>query len=255
MSDQTPEDCKICALFCDSRNFCATLSPPELVSLNAKSQTATFKRGQTIHDDLIARWPIFVIESGVMSLQHLLNDGRKTIAAFYTRGDVVDMRNSSNRKVGHLVALSKLKVCKLSPRIFENIVHSNPRARTVIWDSLRDQAFRSIDHSSDLAKKQALEKLASFIFECRHRNPGKYKKDHVEIPVRRLDLAEYLGMQPETVSRCYKILEDQKIIKVSDLSLIHILDTPALRQIANGTRADQTITAGDRVNLKMRSAG
>ena len=116
----------------------------------------------------------------------------------------------------------------------------NPRARTVAWKGLSGQAYRALSHASDLAKKQALEKLASFVFECRRRQKGLDRK-HVEIPIRRRDLAEYLGMQPETVSRCFRDLEERAIIKVSDLSVIRILDLPALRRIANGDRVLQAL--------------
>ena len=236
MPDETPEQCSLCSLYYDSANFCAKLTGNELLDLNAHSQTTIIKRGETVWDEIIERWPIFAIESGVMSLQHILRDGRKTIAAFFMRGDIIDLRNSSNRKAGHLIALSDVQVCRLSPKVFDRIIDSNPNARKLVWSNLRDQTFRAIDHSSDLAKKQAQEKLASFIFECSHRNPKEKLKDYVDIPIRRRDLAEYLGMQPETVSRCFKQIEKKGIIKVTDLSVIKILDVPALRQLANGGR-------------------
>ena len=103
----------------------------------------------------------------------------------------------------------------------------------MIWENLRDQAFRAIDHSADIAKKQAVEKLASFIFECRNRQD---KTEVVEIPVRRVDLAEYLGMQPETVSRCFKDLEKRGILELPSLSALKILNVPMLRRIANGDK-------------------
>lgn len=255
MNHEPPEKCKLCSLFYDSGNFCAKLSPDELFELNAQSQTATFKRGETIHDQDLGRWPILAISSGVLSLQHLLHDGRKTIAAFFMRGDIIDLRNSSNRKLGSLIALSKVELCKLSPAVFEKIVIANPTARTLVWGNLRDQAFRAINHSSDLAKKQALEKLASFIFECWHRQTIQFQKNKVEIPIRRRELAEYLGMQPETVSRCFKDLEEKEIIRVTDLSIIQLLSVPALRRIANGDRIDQGLERASGPDYKILTVG
>lgn len=255
MTTPLPKNCKFCSLYYDSGNFCAKLSHQELADLNTRSKTGTIKRGHTIQDDMVERWPIFAIESGVMSLQHVLNDGRRTIAAFFMRGDIIDMRNSSNRKIGSLIALSEVNLCRLSPEVFEKIVDSNKEARMLIWDKLRDQTFRAIDHSSDMAKKQALEKLASFIFECRHRNPQKTRKDHVDIPIRRRDLAEYLGMQPETISRTFKTLEARGLIRVTDLSVIQILNRQALRQVANGAGLEREFSCVDRPNYLILTAG
>ena len=251
MPQATPEQCKTCALFYDSGNFCSSLKESELIDLHDHSQFETIKRGTQIWDHVLDQWPILAIESGVLSLQQVLSDGRKTIAAFFMRGDIVDLRDASNRKLGGLVALSKVTVCRLSPDCFDKIVNNNRNARVLIWDNLRDQTFRAMAHSSDLAKKTSREKLAAFIFECSNRTSGAQRDDIVEIPVRRRDLAEYLGMQPETVSRCFKDFEKRGVIEVSDLSTIRILDVAALRQIANGARPEDAIRSSTRGECKI----
>ena len=227
-------------MYYDGGNFCAKLTPDELADMNANSQTLTVKRGATIPDDMVEHWPIVAVSTGVLSLQNLLNDGRRVVAALFMRGDILDLRNPSNRKLGHLVALSKVNLCRLSPQVFDRVLNENPQARMIAWEGLNTQTFSAINHASDLAKKQALEKLASFIFECRHRSARKLRGDLVDIPIRRRDLAEYLGMQPETVSRSFKELEFRDIIKVTDLSTVQILQLPALRRIANGDRVGES---------------
>lgn len=247
MSNETPLKCKQCSLFFESENFCAQLTPDELIDLNRESRTATLKRGDSFSDEALLQWPIVAVESGVLSLQHILQDGRKTIAALFMQGDIIDLRSISNRKRGNLIALGKAGICRLSPSVFEEIVRINPDAQRVVWDNLREQTFRAIEHSVDLAKKQALEKLASFIFECRHHENANAKNDSVvSIPIRRLDLAEYIGMQPETVSRCFRELEGKGIIELETLTTIVIKNIPALRRIANGDRAvEDTIKLGN----------
>ncbi len=230
------DKCKKCALFADSNLFCAQLSGNELCELSKQSRTLGMKRGDSLENEALAHWPIVAIDSGVLSMQHLLQDGRKTIAALFMRGDIIDLRNISNRNRGALIALGKVDVCRLSPKVFEQVMGHNPDAQKVIWENLRDQAFRAMDHSGDIAKKQALEKLASFIFECRNRQVGYKDGDLVEIPVRRIDLAEYLGMQPETVSRCFKDFEKRGIIEAPRLNALKLLNVPMLRRIANGDK-------------------
>ncbi len=231
---EVKEKCKQCALYTDSQLFCAQLSGDELCVLSDQSRTKTMKRGETLESEDLGLWPIVAIDSGVLSMQHLLQDGRKTIAALFMRGDIIDLRNVSNRNRGALIALGKVDICRLSPKVFEQVMAQNPDAQKVIWENLRDQAFRAMDHSGDIAKKQATEKLASFIFECRNRQGGE--GELVDIPVRRIDLAEYLGMQPETVSRCFKDMEKRGILEVPSLSTVKVLNVPLLRRIANGDK-------------------
>lgn len=241
-------------MFYESEKFCAALTPKELSALSAESQTLTVKRGETLSGDMLKRWPVLAVSKGVLSLQHLLNDGRRTIAALFMRGDVLDLRATSNRNFGSLVALDKVVLCRLSTTIFDRILGANTTARVLAWESLTEQTFRAINHASDLAKKMALEKLASFIFECRYRSGSKLQSDDVEIPIRRRDLAEYLGMQPETISRCFKELEERGIIKVFDLSVIRLESVSALRRIANGDRDAQGTDRFNSPDLKIMTA-
>lgn len=255
MKSRAPELCQSCSMYYDAENFCAKLTPDELADMNASSQILTIKRGDTISDNMVKHWPIIAISTGVLSLQSLLNDGRRIVAALFMRGDILELRNPSNRKFGHLVALSKVKLCRLSPRVFDRVMNENPKARLIAWEGLTSQAFSAISHASDLAKKQALEKLASFIFECRHRSTRKLPGNLVDIPIRRRDLADYLGMQPETVSRLFKELETRNIIKVTDLSNVQILQTSALRRIANGDRVGESANKGYGPDYKILVAG
>lgn len=193
--------------------------------------------------------------TGVISMQHLLEDGRKTIAAFFMQGDIIDLRGIADRHRGQLVALGKTKICRLLPEVFNDIFDKNPNAQRIVWDNLREQTYRAIDHSADLAKKHALEKLASFIFEGRRRQIVSIAENLVTIPVRRVDLAEYLGMQPETVSRCFKDLEMRGIVKLNTISNLKILKIPTLRRIANGDRHADDAAHNDRKKFKVLSFG
>lgn len=199
------------------------------------------KRGEAMGSQELLIWPILAISTGVLSLQHLLEDGRKTIAALFMPGDIIDMRGLTGRNRGQLIALSKTNLCRLSPAAFESTIDDNSEAQRIAWNNLRNQTYRAMDHAADLAKKQALEKLASFLFECTNRQAHQDPRGQVHIPIRRIDLADYLGMQPETVSRCFKDLEDRKIIAFQGISNLNILDIPTLRRIANGDKQTENL--------------
>jgi len=241
MTSLTPDICKSCNLHCDPNNFCARLTTDELIQLNGKSHSATMKRGDTLSDEALMQWPIVAVSSGVLSLQHLMADGRKSIAALYMQGDIIDLRGISNRNRCNLISLGNSKICRLAPNVFEQLVAANASAQSAIWNNLREQSFRAIDHSVDMSKKQALEKLASFIIECNQRELSTTKGTAIaKIPVRRVDLAEYIGVQPETVSRCFRYLRDRGIIEFETLSVITIRNVVTLREIANGERHPET---------------
>lgn len=255
MKHKPASKCQRCTIYTDEGGFCDQLVGSELEELSNQSRTASLKRGEAIDSEELLMWPIVAISSGVISMQHLLEDGRKTIAAMFMQGDIIDMRGISNRNRGHLIALGKANICRLSPVIFEGIIESNLNAQRVAWNNLRNQAYRAIDHAADLAKKQALEKLASFIFECRGRQAKGVSKCSVHIPVRRIDLADYLGMQPETVSRSFREMENRKILTFQDISNLKILDIPTLRRIANGDKNTENLRRTSEDHFKVLHYG
>ncbi len=229
--------CETCVLYTNSGMFCAQLADDEHADLAGQSRTLSLKRGATLGERALSSWPIVAVDQGVLSLQHLLQDGRKTITTLFMKGDIIDLREMSRRNRGTLIALGNVKLCRLSPLIFEQIMAENPKAQKVVWNNLKDQTYRAIDHSADISKKQALEKVASFVLECLyHQDAAPKSTPLVEIPLRRVDLAEYLGMQPETVSRCFKTLQKRGILEAKSLNLLQILDEDRLQKIANGEK-------------------
>jgi CRP-like cAMP-binding protein len=249
-----PMNCLTCSMFFKSGNLCARLDGEELCKLNKHSRALTLKRGEALSDSMLKAWPVLAISGGVLGIKHLLDDGRRTIAAFFMEGDIIDLRRRTNRIRGSLVALTKVEICRFSPKAFEEIIASNPDVRQIAWANMREQATRAMDHSADLGKKQALERLASFVFECQFRQADdKLPNQTVRIPIRRCDMAEYLGLQPETVSRGFRELQDRKIINFLNSTHIQITRLPSLKRIANGGQADGATVRQNGAGLKVLS--
>jgi len=188
--------------------------------------------------NLMDNWPVIGICEGIVGVRRIHPDGRGTIAAFFVDGDIVDLRGAPENVRAGLSALTETKVCYLSPGAFDEIMSSNPDARTIAWKSLQSQSFRVIEHSAELAKKQAMEKIAWFIAEFRslHKFDGVNGQSRFfRMPFRHVDLADYLGLQPETVSRGFRSLRDKEIIRMLPDAMIEITDQDRLFAMAYGT--------------------
>ncbi len=229
------DKCRNCALRTDDALICAQLSTGELIELSSHSTPTNVDRKQPVNARLVDRNPIIAIVEGVIGLQHVLKDGRRSIAALFWRGDIVDLRRDGERAPGNLVALTPARICSLSVESYDKLVRDNPDARAVAISNMREQIHFAADHSVDLGKKSAPERLAAFIFECRRRQLGGDDCQIVDLALRRSDIADYMGLQPETVSRGLKELERRELIALKGRSKVRILDAAALRQLANGT--------------------
>ena len=189
--------------------------------------------------DAIDRWPenysTLVISKGVAGLQNILSDGRRTISALFIAEDMIDSSYCENTKTGCLVALTNLEG--------HWVAEANcGKGNTVCTNHLL--AFRQnlvqqnkfmIRHCNDLGKKSAIERIAAFMFECRHRTGINNGNNSVPLLLQRIDIADYLGLRPETLSRTIAKLERKNLIKILESNLVEILDMKCLRRIANGT--------------------
>ena len=187
--------------------------------------------------DVIENWPenhsIFVITKGVAGLQNILSDGRRSILALFIAKDMIDSSLCQSTKSGCLIALTNLEgfwvedaTCGKSNAMCSNHL-------LAFRQSMIQQNKFMIRHCNDLGKKSAIEKIAAFMFECRHR-VGQKNNNRIPLLLQRVDIADYLGLRQETLSRAIAKLERNKLIKIIDGNLVKILDLKCLRQIANG---------------------
>ena len=229
--------CQACPLTHGDGSLCAVLSGAEIEHLSQRSLPLELAHKEVLDENVLDQWPIIAVLNGAIGIQHILDDGRRSISAFFTTGDILDLRRSAGRRQVSLRALTDARICKLYPAAFDGIQESNPKARALVTYNLREQAHRSVDHAADLAKKRALEKIASFIFECRNRQTSKACEGvNVAMPMQHCDLAEYLGLQPETVSRCLRELDASNIVNLPRPSQIVVKNAPKLKRLANGAR-------------------
>ncbi len=177
-------------------------------------------------------YPIIIISSGAAGLQHFLKDGRRTISTIFLAGEVLDF-NQIRGSGGSLCCLLPGEARVFNAVELEKLQQENSQA----WATLMIGKFRccslTTNHLVDLARKSAIEKLASFIFECRNRQATDRGK-LINLILNRIDIADYMGLRPETLSRAFTKLKRLKLIACEYGDHIHILNEPALRQIANG---------------------
>jgi CRP/FNR family transcriptional regulator len=138
-------------------------------------------------------------------------------------------------------AVMPTRVACRSRRAFTDRLASDPESERTFLDMM----FRVLEDAFDLVyslgQRTAVERLAVFILYIRHWNrlSGDIGDDldpalnAVHLPMNRVDIADFLGLKKETVSRSFRHLEDRRLVRREDHHHVHILDLMALRQIAS----------------------
>jgi CRP/FNR family nitrogen fixation transcriptional regulator len=176
---------------------------------------------------------IYQIKSGAVRTFKLLPDGRRQISSFHLPGDIFGIENGSTHRFTAEAILETKVLIAGRERVFgddqEMCVFSNRELLKLIADSLE----RAEIHVLLLGRQSAPERVAAFLLDMdqRLRSP-----EILVLPILRRDIADYLGLTHETVTRCFSMLRDQRVLSYSGVSHRQIVvhDRAKLAQLANG---------------------
>lgn len=152
---------------------------------------------------------VYQVMKGAVRSYTLLSDGRRQIAAFHLPGDIFGLEfGGAHRFSAEAVVPTKLRLIK-SQRL-EHLA----RTHIPMMLSLLEITGRTLDQVEDhlllLGQKTALERVANFLVEMEHRSAAA---GVLALCMSRLDIADYLGLTIETVSRALSELKRQGLIK------------------------------------------
>ena len=186
-----------------------------------------------------------IVCDGIVGLQHVLVDGRRSISHLFLPGDIIDFRYSGQTP-GNVVCLFGAELALVDENCLTMLEDDAHQVREMLGSSLIKHWGFATKHCTDLARKSAIEKLASYIFECQKRCPAEFNgqdRGSVHLALRRVDISDYLGLRPETLCRAFAKLKQKNLIEFNDIGHVHILNEDALRKIANGSSLDKRVVA------------
>jgi CRP/FNR family nitrogen fixation transcriptional regulator len=169
----------------------------------------------------------YKVAAGVVRTCKILSDGRRQISAFHVAGDIFGIeRGAEYRVTAEAVGdamIASFRRCSLE----EPADIDRGLAREVVATALLNLE-RAQEHMILLGRKSATEKVATFLLNMAKRMEG----DAIELPMSRSDIADYLGLTIETVSRTLTHFERKGAIELSTARrTIRLRDEPALRRL------------------------
>lgn len=224
---------------CEARHggICGALSPQELAELNRHTKRVKVRAGTEL---LAEQQPITSysnVISGVVKLSKLLEDGRQQIVGLQFPPDLLGrpFRELSNVTAE---AATDTELCTFTRAALEQAVNGSHAMTT----RLHEQSLRELDEAREwmltLGRKTAYEKVASFLALIVSANDAGKAKPEVEaciqLPLSRGEMADFLGLTIETVSRQMSALRKHEIIEFANAHTVRIRDRAALN-VASGS--------------------
>jgi CRP-like cAMP-binding protein len=173
---------------------------------------------------------IYKIESGLVRLYRILNDGRRQIISFRFAGDTLGFEAGSERHCG-AEAVTSVRMRSLDQNSAYRRLRDEPALAPQLVSLLSQELENARGQIAVLNRRSAIEKLAAFILDL-HRRQGECGT--VEIPLSRTDIADFLGLTIETVSRNLTKLRTRGIIELPRVHSLIIIDLDRLEALAEG---------------------
>jgi CRP/FNR family transcriptional regulator, anaerobic regulatory protein len=208
---------------------------PTLRDLFIRQPTDEYSAGAAIFWEGDPAGQIFDIADGVARVYKVLADGRRAIVGFIYPGDVLGV-SFQRRYPFTAEAVTDVKVRRVSRGRFFSLVNESPALRPQLFALLCNEMSAAQDQMLLLGHKSAEERVVSFLLAV-HRKSAV--GNVIQLPMGRLDMADYLGLTIETVSRIMTSLTRRGLIAAAGRQALTLRMPKTLREIAgSGDRED-----------------
>ena len=185
-----------------------------------------FARNNEIYGEHEPSEYLYQVISGAVRTYRMLDDGRRQISAFYLPGDIFGVEAGDMHLCSaEAICNSQILVAKRSA-VMARAEHERSLARQ-LWMLTMRELQRVQEHSLALIKS-AEERVAGFLLEMAGRNSAGVA---VELPMSRQDIADYLGLTIETVSRTFTQFVHSGTIALETSRRIQLRNRPALNRL------------------------
>jgi CRP/FNR family transcriptional regulator, anaerobic regulatory protein len=199
---------------CAHLMFAAALDRAELRELDHLGRHVHFAPRETVFAQEELATFFYNLREGVLRLYKLLPDGRRRIVGFAMPGDFLGMATSARHSFS-ADAVGPVAVSRFSKTSFTRFLADKPHLLRRINELVVRELSQSQDHMVLLGRRSAEEKIASFLIGWRDRLARLGDATNaVPLPMGRQDIADFLGLTIETVSRTSTKLERDGVIDI-----------------------------------------
>jgi CRP-like cAMP-binding protein len=169
---------------------------------------------------------LYKILSGTVRTYKILNDGRRQIGSFYLPGDVFGLEVGDAHPFS-AEAITDCRVLVIKRSALVALAARDNEVARHLWTMTAGELHRAQNHMM-LLIKNAQERVAGFLLEMAKRSAAITE---IELPMSRQDIADYLGLTIETVSRTLTQLENAATIAVPTSRRIVLRNRAALSRL------------------------
>jgi CRP/FNR family transcriptional regulator len=200
-------------------------------------QTATLQRDEMLFCERDDADAIYVVLSGTIRCYKVLADGRRQIFSFHQAGQLLGLTPAYDHSYS-AEAVTQTRLRRLGRAELESLLEERPILRQRLFSVAASELTAAQDQMLLLGRKTARERICTFLLgRC-----NSYGNT-IELPMSRSDIADYLGLTIETVSRILSQLRTAGIVRMPGLNSLEVVDADRLSSMADSPAPPTTRSA------------
>ena len=227
---------------CESckHNLCAKkvpifsfLSNEELEKIVDMTGHKSYKKGEILCSEGEKSDTLFIINEGQVKISKFTRDGKEQIVHILTSGDFfgeLSLFSNDEAYDYNVYAISELKICTLTKNDMDRILVSNPDIALKLLQVVTKRLKDTENLAQNLATNDAEIRIAYMLLEFGDKYGTKTSEGvHIKLPINREEMANYVGVTRETISRKLSKFEEQHIISLKGNKTLIIKKIDALK--------------------------
>jgi CRP/FNR family transcriptional regulator len=225
-------DCDSCGA--RALTVCGVVAESDLQRLSDLAEVVKLKSGSVLVREGEPAPHVFSITSGSLRVYKLLPDGRRQITGFLFAGDFLGLAIGDSY-VFSAEAMEPSMVCRFRKGPFRALVEDSPPLERMLLHRTSHELAAAQNQMLLLGRKTAIERMASFLLDLPGHDPARpMAPGHIRLPMKRGEIADYLGLTIETVSRVLTRMKVKGLISTPALNELIVERPERLRQHALG---------------------
>ncbi len=200
--------------------------PDPVEALRQAGQSISIRRDESLFCEGDPAHAVFVVLSGTVRLSKMLPDGRRQIIGFPEAGDLIGLALDEDYLYS-AEGVTPVRLRRVARARLDALMDTYPELRTGLFSLAARELAAAQRQILLLGRKTARERLCSFLMERKRGAVGR-----IELPMSRTDIADYLGLTIETVSRTLSQLRAEGLIRMPTLHSLELADAGRVCDLA-----------------------
>ena len=193
-----------------------------------------FEAGQEVVGEGDPTESYYLVMRGMFRAVKFTRDGRRQVFAFYMPGDICGLEPEAVHKLT-IEAVDSAAMAVLPRNACRVRMNDDPRLNAALFEGATRALTLSIDHMMMIGRSSAEERLAWFLCMLSARSDSADGLV-LDLAMQRQDIADYLGLTIETVSRTFTLFRDRGFLRLPRKRRVEIVRPDALARLAAADR-------------------